>query len=164
MRQGGDWLPETTLRVGATMLDNALISCTHSPPLFHTTTQRPCHPSVYLLSLHTAKNLHIDHHEVCRVCLADGRGNNDQAPAPAPLCWPFDLLTRRSSPLRSNMSSANRGAGPSSRRNKRARDDGDLPSSAAHPPSSREYNAKMDWSKQLTACSNGFLSAHATPR
>ncbi|KAF2007899.1 minichromosome maintenance protein MCM [Amniculicola lignicola CBS 123094] len=41
-----------------------------------------------------------------------------------------------SSPLRSNMASANRGSGPSGRGNKRSRDDDDLPSSAAHPPSS----------------------------
>ncbi|KAK1917814.1 hypothetical protein P3342_000530 [Pyrenophora teres f. teres] len=41
-----------------------------------------------------------------------------------------------SSPLRSNMSSANRGAGPSNRNNKRARDDEDLSSPAARPPSS----------------------------
>ncbi|KAF2739512.1 MCM-domain-containing protein [Polyplosphaeria fusca] len=42
-----------------------------------------------------------------------------------------------SSPLRSNMSSANRGPGPAGRGNKRRRDqDGDLSSSAAHPPSS----------------------------
>ncbi|KAJ4361348.1 MCM DNA helicase complex subunit [Ascochyta clinopodiicola] len=40
-----------------------------------------------------------------------------------------------SSPLHSNMSSANRGAGPSRNRNKRARDD-ELSSSAALPPSS----------------------------
>ncbi|KAF2687766.1 minichromosome maintenance protein MCM [Lentithecium fluviatile CBS 122367] len=41
-----------------------------------------------------------------------------------------------SSPLRPSMSSANRGPAPDSRHNKRARDDDDLPSSAAHPPSS----------------------------
>lgn len=60
-----------------------------------------------------------------------------ERPSPCPSSLSVQLLTYLSSPLRSNMSSANRGAGPSRGNNKRARDDG-LSSSGALPPSSRK--------------------------
>jgi hypothetical protein len=59
-----------------------------------------------------------------------------ERPSPCPSSS-VQLLTYFSSPLRSNMSSANRGAGPSRSNNKRARDDGPS-SSGALPPSSRK--------------------------
>jgi hypothetical protein len=75
-----------------------------------------------------------------------------------------DTNNTTSSPLRSNMSSANRGAGPSNRGNKRARDDEDVPSSAAHPPSSRRCNDHKRNNKQLIMFSYGLFPAYASAR
>jgi hypothetical protein len=85
-------------------------------------------------------------YEVRAFFFSDRNGSDDQAPAP--LYRQFNILTTSSSPLRSNMSSANRGAGPSRGGNKRTRDDADLPSSAAHPPSSRMFDAAKENNKQ----------------
>lgn len=62
------------------------------------------------------------------------------------------------------MSSANRGVGPSSRGNKRTRDDEDLPSSAVHPPSSRECDNIILCSDLLTVRSNGIFATYASSR
>jgi len=142
MRLIADWLPHHHFTRGKGKRD-AVVSLALTTPSPASSTPLRSPVSLYFIPVIPVKNRALSEHEVCVLEFDETRRPSNDEPL---FTTNNKTLTNTSSPpppLRSNMSSANRGVGPSSRSNKRARDDDDLPSSAAHPPSSRECDKNM---------------------